>query len=260
MVKQSKPIDRHVDKIFIEARRFTPVPLANFKFADLTATEKDTHPFTNHDLDNIAMQHRNIRKQFWMYNADGTLNMEGARVLFRRKEGDRQYFNDPSTLNDNVDNGGRMARAKKANQLADKRVSQAIQRATTAETRAIEAGNQTAEAENQTTETLNTEAEMPPKAPRNLPQDSSPLGQEGLVPEDLTSTPLEAIAHAHAGSSAMSRGGSLSKKIASKSGALEDLYEDLDEDEKPTMHKELGSFVMSHVKKSMRKLVNTLQQ
>lgn len=49
-------------------------------------------------------------------------------------------------------------------------------------------------------------------------------------------------------------------EIASKSSALEDLYEDLDEDEKPTMHKELGSFVMSHAKKSMRKLDNTLQQ
>lgn len=53
---------------------------------------------------------------------------------------------------------------------------------------------------------------------------------------------------------------SLYLEIASKSSALEDLYEDLDEDEKPKMHKELGSFVMSHVKKSMRKLVNNLQQ
>ncbi|KAJ6114486.1 hypothetical protein N7486_000264 [Penicillium sp. IBT 16267x] len=44
-----------------------------------------------------------------MYNADGRLNMEGARVLFRRKETNRQYINDPSTLNDNVDNGGRMS-------------------------------------------------------------------------------------------------------------------------------------------------------
>lgn len=53
---------------------------------------------------------------------------------------------------------------------------------------------------------------------------------------------------------------SLYLEIASRSGALEDLYGELDEDEKPVMHKELGSFVMSHVKKSMRKLVDTLLQ
>ncbi|KAJ5918374.1 hypothetical protein N7454_010749 [Penicillium verhagenii] len=53
---------------------------------------------------------------------------------------------------------------------------------------------------------------------------------------------------------------SLYLEVASKSSALEDLYEDLDEDEKPAMYKELGSFVMSHMTKSMRKLVNALQQ
>ncbi|KAJ6099237.1 hypothetical protein N7467_000772 [Penicillium canescens] len=53
---------------------------------------------------------------------------------------------------------------------------------------------------------------------------------------------------------------SLYLDVASKAGGLEDMYGDLDEDEKPPMHKELGSFVMSHVKKSMRKLVSTMRQ
>ncbi|KAJ6111114.1 hypothetical protein N7486_003349 [Penicillium sp. IBT 16267x] len=99
MVKQAKPIDRHVNKFFLEARRFTPALPKKFKFTDLTAEQKDELPFSNHDLDHIALFHKNIRKNFWMYNADGQLNMEGARVLFRRKETNRQYINDPSTLN-----------------------------------------------------------------------------------------------------------------------------------------------------------------
>lgn len=43
--------------------------------------------------------------------------------------------------------------------------------------------------------------------------------------------------------------------IACNGSGLEDLYGDLDEDEKPVMHKELGSLVMSRVKKSMHKLL-----
>ncbi|KAJ6017124.1 hypothetical protein N7451_000503 [Penicillium sp. IBT 35674x] len=39
---------------------------------------------------------------------------------------------------------------------------------------------------------------------------------------------------------------------------LEDLYDDLYEEEKPVMYKELGDFVMSHVRASMRKLIDTL--
>ncbi|KAJ5210066.1 hypothetical protein N7491_009878 [Penicillium cf. griseofulvum] len=48
-------------------------------------------------------------------------------------------------------------------------------------------------------------------------------------------------------------------EVASNGGALEDLYGELDEDEKPVLHKELGSFVLVQVKKSMRKLVSTLR-
>lgn len=51
---------------------------------------------------------------------------------------------------------------------------------------------------------------------------------------------------------------SLYMEVACSASALEDMYGDRDEDEKPVMHKELGSFVMSHVKKSMRKLVTTM--
>ncbi|KAJ5635719.1 uncharacterized protein N7484_009032 [Penicillium longicatenatum] len=51
---------------------------------------------------------------------------------------------------------------------------------------------------------------------------------------------------------------SLYLEIAAKSSALEDLYEDFEEEEKPFMFKELGSFVMSHVEKNMRKLIDTL--
>ncbi|KAI9045434.1 uncharacterized protein KD926_008861 [Aspergillus affinis] len=39
-------------------------------------------------------------------------------------------------------------------------------------------------------------------------------------------------------------------------GALEQMYEDRYEEEKPVMHAELGSFVMAHVRKSMRKLLD----
>ena len=48
--------------------------------------------------------------------------------------------------------------------------------------------------------------------------------------------------------------------VAAKGGLLEDTYGDLDEEEKPVMYKELASFVMSHVKKSMRKLVTTMRR
>jgi fido (protein-threonine AMPylation protein) len=51
---------------------------------------------------------------------------------------------------------------------------------------------------------------------------------------------------------------SLYMDVACNAGALEDTFGDLDEEEKPVMHKELASFVMSHVKKSMRKLVTTM--
>jgi Fic family protein len=51
---------------------------------------------------------------------------------------------------------------------------------------------------------------------------------------------------------------SLYLEIAAKSSALEDLYEDLEEKGKPFMYKELGSFVLSHVGKSMYKLIDTL--
>ncbi|KAI1837427.1 hypothetical protein DTO006G1_2905 [Penicillium roqueforti] len=47
-------------------------------------------------------------------------------------------------------------------------------------------------------------------------------------------------------------------EIASNGGALEDLYGDLDEDEKPVMYKELGSLVLEYVKESMQNLVTTV--
>lgn len=53
---------------------------------------------------------------------------------------------------------------------------------------------------------------------------------------------------------------SLYLEVACNAGALEEMYGDLENDEKPTIHKELGSFVMSHVKKSMRKLVTTMRR
>ncbi|KAJ5554916.1 hypothetical protein N7461_003386 [Penicillium sp. DV-2018c] len=51
---------------------------------------------------------------------------------------------------------------------------------------------------------------------------------------------------------------SLYMEVASNGGALEDMYGDLDDEERPVMHRELGSFVMSHVSKRMRKLVSML--
>ncbi|KAJ5502055.1 hypothetical protein N7463_004929 [Penicillium fimorum] len=51
---------------------------------------------------------------------------------------------------------------------------------------------------------------------------------------------------------------SLYMEVASNGGSLEDTYGDLDEEERPVMHRELGSFVMSHVKVTMRKLVSML--
>jgi hypothetical protein len=48
--------------------------------------------------------------------------------------------------------------------------------------------------------------------------------------------------------------------IATNSGALEDMYEGREEEETSVMHKELASFVLSHVKKSMRKLVTTMHR
>lgn len=53
---------------------------------------------------------------------------------------------------------------------------------------------------------------------------------------------------------------SLYLDVACNTSALEDMYEDRYEEEKPVMHKELGSFVMSHVNESMRKLVTTMLQ
>ena len=47
-------------------------------------------------------------------------------------------------------------------------------------------------------------------------------------------------------------------EVARNGGALEDLHGYLDEDEKPVMHKELGSLVLEHVKESMHMLVATM--
>ncbi|KXG51604.1 uncharacterized protein PGRI_089970 [Penicillium griseofulvum] len=47
-------------------------------------------------------------------------------------------------------------------------------------------------------------------------------------------------------------------EFASNGSALEDIYGDLEEDERPIMHKELGSFIIPHVKKSMGKVMMLL--
>ncbi|KAJ6036437.1 hypothetical protein N7540_000716 [Penicillium herquei] len=44
-------------------------------------------------------------------------------------------------------------------------------------------------------------------------------------------------------------------EISAKGGALETLYEDYDDEDKPVVYGELGSFVMSHVKDSMQRLL-----
>ncbi|KAJ5156344.1 hypothetical protein N7492_009147 [Penicillium capsulatum] len=51
---------------------------------------------------------------------------------------------------------------------------------------------------------------------------------------------------------------SLYLDVAAGGSMLEDTYGDLDEDEKPVMYKELASFVMSHMKKIMGKLVGAI--
>jgi hypothetical protein len=108
MVRKTKPIDQHFDKIFIEARRFTPAVSSKFRFEHHTPAERNDRAFTNHDLNHIALFNKKVRRECCMYSSEGLLNVEGACVLFRRKESSRQYINDPSTLNDNVDNGGRV--------------------------------------------------------------------------------------------------------------------------------------------------------
>ncbi|KAF7528507.1 hypothetical protein PCG10_000351 [Penicillium crustosum] len=46
--------------------------------------------------------------------------------------------------------------------------------------------------------------------------------------------------------------------VAVNGGALEDLYEDAEEEEKPKLYKELASYVLAHVKKSMTVLVSAV--
>ncbi|CAG8112225.1 unnamed protein product [Penicillium olsonii] len=47
-------------------------------------------------------------------------------------------------------------------------------------------------------------------------------------------------------------------EIAADGSALEDLYEDAEEDEKPKLHKQLSSFVLDHVKEDMKKLIDSV--
>ncbi|CAI7635642.1 unnamed protein product [Penicillium crustosum] len=46
--------------------------------------------------------------------------------------------------------------------------------------------------------------------------------------------------------------------VAVNGGALEDLYEDAEEEEKPKLYKEMASYVLAHVKKSMTVLVSAV--
>ena len=48
--------------------------------------------------------------------------------------------------------------------------------------------------------------------------------------------------------------------IAANAGALEDMYEDTDAGEKPKLHKELASFVLTHVKSGIADLIKALKQ
>lgn len=51
---------------------------------------------------------------------------------------------------------------------------------------------------------------------------------------------------------------SIYEKIAINGGALECLYEDAEEEERPKLHKELASYVLAHVKKSMTGLIDAV--
>ncbi|CAG8928815.1 unnamed protein product [Penicillium salamii] len=51
---------------------------------------------------------------------------------------------------------------------------------------------------------------------------------------------------------------SLYLDVAANASVAEDTYGDLDDDEKPKMHAELGSFIMSHLKRGMGKMMKTL--
>jgi Fic family protein len=53
---------------------------------------------------------------------------------------------------------------------------------------------------------------------------------------------------------------SIYMEIAMNGGALEYLYEDSEEDEKPKLYKELASYVLGHVKKSLTELVSAVAQ
>lgn len=53
---------------------------------------------------------------------------------------------------------------------------------------------------------------------------------------------------------------SLYLDVAANASAAEDTYGDLDDDEKPKMHAELGSFIMSHLKRGMGKMMKTLRK
>lgn len=48
--------------------------------------------------------------------------------------------------------------------------------------------------------------------------------------------------------------------IAANGGALEDMYEDAEAEERPKLHKELASFVLNHVKSGMADLIKVLKK
>lgn len=48
--------------------------------------------------------------------------------------------------------------------------------------------------------------------------------------------------------------------IAANASALEDMYEDAEAEEKPKLHKELASFVLTHIKSGMTDLIKILKQ
>ncbi|KAJ5493982.1 hypothetical protein N7463_010069 [Penicillium fimorum] len=52
---------------------------------------------------------------------------------------------------------------------------------------------------------------------------------------------------------------SMYEEIAVNGGALEDLYGDAEEEEKPNLYKELASYVLAHVKKGLSGLISTVQ-
>lgn len=108
MVKDRKPIDHLVDPIFKTISVFRERPLKELHFRDMSKEEIDEFDFTNHDMDHIGLFHRSTRCKFWMFNGEGLVNFEGARVLFRRRKVQGTFIKPLEVLNNCTNDAGRM--------------------------------------------------------------------------------------------------------------------------------------------------------